>query len=64
MKKIRGRVVHAVPGQVSAVPRGAVPTGFGGSQGASVPIGVAGLTLILGGAGLIARRRIRTGARS
>jgi hypothetical protein len=63
VKKVRGRTVR-MPGQVSAVPSGAVRTGFGGAQGSSVPLGVAGLTLILGGAGLLARRRIRTGARS
>jgi hypothetical protein len=62
-KRVRGRVVH-MPAQVAAMPRGAVPTGFGGSQGISVPMGVAGLSLILGGTGLLARRRIRTGARS
>jgi hypothetical protein len=50
--------------QVRAVPSGAVRSGFGGGQGMSVPLGVAGLSLILGGTGLIARRRIRTGARS
>ncbi|MEV0408645.1 LPXTG cell wall anchor domain-containing protein [Actinoallomurus sp. NPDC050550] len=50
--------------QVRAVPSGAVHAGFGGGQGANVPLGVAGLSLILGGTGLLARRRIRTGARS
>ncbi|MFL6052791.1 MAG: LPXTG cell wall anchor domain-containing protein [Actinoallomurus sp.] len=64
MKKVRGRVVHMARGQVAAVPRGGVPTGFGGSQEMSLPMGVAGLSLILGGTGLLARRRIRTGARS
>ncbi|MCO6008709.1 LPXTG cell wall anchor domain-containing protein [Actinoallomurus purpureus] len=50
--------------QVGVVPSGAVRAGFGGSQGSSVPLGVAGLSLILGGTGLLARRRIRAGARS
>jgi hypothetical protein len=60
-KKVKGRVVRM--GQVGAVPRGGVPTGFGGSREMSLPMGVAGLSLILGGTGLLARRRIRTGAR-
>lgn len=51
--------------QVSVVPSHAVPTGFGGSQGSKVPLGLAGLSLLLGGAGLlVARRRLRTSARS
>jgi hypothetical protein len=63
VKRTRTRSAR-MPGQVAAVPSGAVRTGFGGTQGSGVPLGVAGLTLILGGAGLLARRRIRTGARS
>ncbi|GAA4638602.1 hypothetical protein GCM10023196_097010 [Actinoallomurus vinaceus] len=59
---------HARPmhmrAQVGRVPSGAVHAGFGGGQGSNVPLGVAGLSLILGGTGLLARRRIRTGARS
>jgi hypothetical protein len=52
--------------QVERVPSRAVPTGFGGSQGMNLPLGIAGLSLILGGAGLLplARRRIRTSERS
>lgn len=52
--------------QVMRVPRRAVPTGFGGSQGMNLPLGIAGMSLILGGAGLLplARRRIRTSERS
>lgn len=54
-----------MPRQVTVVPSRAVPTGFGGSQGSKVPLGLAGLSLLLGGAGLlVARRRLRTGARS
>ncbi len=51
---------------VMVVPRGPVRTGFGGSQGMNAPLGLAGLTLMLGGAGLlpIARRRIRASGRS
>lgn len=52
--------------QVMRVPSRAVPTGFGGSQGMNLPLGIAGMSLILGGAGLLplARRRIRTSERS
>ncbi|WP_329253369.1 hypothetical protein OG417_10550 [Actinoallomurus sp. NBC_01490] len=41
-------------------------TGFGGSQGTNVPLGVAGMSLLLGGAGLLplARRRLQASARS
>lgn len=48
------------------VPMGAVHAGFGGSQGLNAPLGLAGLTLLAGGAGLIplARRRLRASARS
>jgi hypothetical protein len=48
------------------VPRGAIRTGFGGSQGLNAPLGLAGLTLLVGGAGLVplARRRLRASARS
>lgn len=52
--------------QVVRVPVRAVPTGFGGSQGMNLPLGIAGLSLVLGGAGLLplARRRIRASERS
>lgn len=48
------------------VPMGAVRTGFGGTQGTNVPLGVAGMSLLLGGAGLLplARRRLQASARS
>ena len=48
------------------VPMGAVRSGFGGTQGMNVPLGVAGLTLLAGGAGLLplARRRLQASARS
>jgi hypothetical protein len=48
------------------VPMGAVRTGFGGSQGMNAPLGLAGLTLLASGAGLVplARRRLRASARS
>jgi hypothetical protein len=66
------RVTHSAPQrvvvhrEVQAVPRGAVPTGFGGSQGSSAPLGLAGLSLMLGGAGLLplARRRMRASGRA
>jgi hypothetical protein len=56
-------VVHR---EVRAVPRGAAPTGFGGSQGSNAPLGIAGLSLMLGGAGLLplARRRMQASGRS
>lgn len=61
----RPSVPMRVRHQVSVVPSHAVPTGFGGSQGSKVPLGLAGLSLLLGGAGLlVARRRLRTSARS
>lgn len=52
--------------QVVRVPRRAVPTGFGGSQGSNLPLGIAGLSLILGGVGLLplARRRTRASERA
>lgn len=52
--------------EVTIVPRGPVRTGFGGTQGMSAPLGIAGLTLMLGGAGLtpLARRRMRASGRS
>ncbi len=51
--------------QVAVVPSRAVPTGFGGSQGSKMPLGIAGLSLLLGGAGLlVVRRRLRASARS
>jgi hypothetical protein len=48
------------------MPSGPVRTGFGGSQGMNLPLGVAGLSLLAGGAGLVplARRRLRASARS
>jgi hypothetical protein len=48
------------------VPSGAVRSGFGGSQGMNAPLGLAGMSLLLGGAGLlpVARRRLRARARS
>jgi hypothetical protein len=48
------------------VPSGAVHAGFGGSQGMNLPLGVAGLSLLAGGAGLLplARRRLQASARS
>jgi hypothetical protein len=56
-------VVHR---EVQAVPRGAVRAGFGGSQGSNAPLGMAGLSLMLGGAGLLplARRRMQASGRS
>ena len=56
----------AAPVRHVMVPRGAVRAGFGGSQGLNAPLGLAGLTLLAGGAGLIplARRRLRASARS
>jgi hypothetical protein len=58
-----GVVVHR---GVAAVPRGAVRAGFGGSQGSSAPLGIAGLSLLIGGAGLVplARRRMQASGRS
>jgi hypothetical protein len=48
------------------VPMGAVRGGFGGTQGMNAPLGLAGLSLLVGGAGLLplARRRLRASARS
>lgn len=48
------------------VPMGAVHGGFGGGQGMNAPLGLAGLSLLLGGAGLLplARRRLQASARS
>jgi hypothetical protein len=48
------------------VPMGAVRSGFGGAQGMNAPLGLAGLSLLLGGAGLLplARRRLQASARS
>jgi hypothetical protein len=48
------------------VPMGAVRSGFGGSQGLNAPLGLAGLSLLIGGAGLlpVARRRLQASARS
>ena len=48
------------------VPMGAVRSGFGGSQGMNAPLGLAGLSLLVGGAGLLplARRRLQASARS
>jgi hypothetical protein len=49
-----------------AAPSGAVRSGFGGSQGMNAPLGLAGLSLMVGGAGLLplARRRLQASARS
>jgi hypothetical protein len=48
------------------VPMGAVHSGFGGTQGMNAPLGLAGLSLLVGGAGLLplARRRLQASARS
>jgi hypothetical protein len=48
------------------VPMGAVHGGFGGSQGMNAPLGLAGLSLLVGGVGLLplARRRFQASARS
>ena len=48
------------------VPTGAVRSGFGGTQGMNAPLGLAGLSLLVGGAGLLplARRRLQASARS
>ncbi|GAA4496085.1 hypothetical protein GCM10023191_037580 [Actinoallomurus oryzae] len=56
----------AAPAPRRYVPMGAVRTGFGGTQGTNVPLGVAGMSLLLGGAGLLplARRRLQASARS
>ncbi|MGI5232299.1 hypothetical protein [Actinoallomurus sp. CA-142502] len=60
------RPAPAPPAPRHYVPTGAVRTGFGGTQGANVPLGVAGMSLLLGGAGLLplARRRLQASARS
>ncbi len=49
-----------------AAPSGAVHGGFGGSRGMSLPLGLAGLSLLTGGAALVplARRRHQASARS
>lgn len=67
----RVRVSRPVVAPVAPVPRrripvGAVRSGFGGSQGLNAPLGLAGLGLLAGGAGLLplARRRLRASARS
>lgn len=68
----RVRVSRARPAPAPAprrrmmVPMGAVRGGFGGGQGMNAPLGLAGLSLMLGGAGLVplARRRLRASARS
>jgi LPXTG-motif cell wall-anchored protein len=56
-------VVHH---EVAAVPHGAVRTGFGGGQESNAPLGIAGLSLMVGGAGLLplVRRRVRASGRS
>jgi hypothetical protein len=48
------------------MPSGPVRAGFGGSQGMNLPLGLAGLSLLAGGAGLLplARRRLQASARS
>jgi hypothetical protein len=48
------------------VPSGPVRSGFGGTQGMNVPLGLAGMSLLVGGAGLLplARRRLQASARS
>lgn len=61
------RVVRPAPAPVHhAVPMGAVRSGFGGTQGLNAPLGLAGLSLLIGGAGLlpVARRRLQASARS
>ncbi|HEY0541973.1 MAG TPA: hypothetical protein VGD53_26635 [Actinoallomurus sp.] len=61
------RVVRPAPAPVHhAVPMGAVRSGFGGTQGLNAPLGLAGLSLLIGGAGLlpVARRRLQARARS
>lgn len=61
------RVSHAAPApRRHYVPMGAVRSGFGGTQGMNAPLGLAGLSLLVGGAGLLplARRRLQASARS
>jgi hypothetical protein len=66
----RVRVSRPAPAPAAAprhyVPMGAVRSGFGGSQGMNAPLGLAGLSLLVGGAGLVplARRRLQASARS
>jgi len=62
----RPAVVAAPAPRAHYVPMGAVRSGFGGSQGSSVPLGLAGLSLLVGGVGLVplARRRLQASARS
>ena len=56
----------AAPAPRHYVPMGAVRSGFGGTQGMNAPLGLAGLSLLVGGAGLLplARRRLQASARS
>jgi hypothetical protein len=61
------RVVRPAPAPVRhMVPTGAVRSGFGGTQGLNAPLGLAGMSLLIGGAGLlpVARRRLQARARS
>jgi hypothetical protein len=61
------KVSHAAPApRRHYVPMGAVRSGFGGTQGMNAPLGLAGLSLLVGGAGLLplARRRLQASARS
>jgi hypothetical protein len=60
------RPAPAPPAPRHYVPMGAVRSGFGGAQGMNAPLGLAGLSLLLGGAGLLplARRRLQASARS
>jgi hypothetical protein len=66
------RVSRPAPAAVAPAPRhhmvpmGAVHSGFGGTQGMNAPLGLAGLSLLVGGAGLLplARRRLQASARS
>ena len=61
------KVSHPAPApRRPYVPRGAVRSGFGGTQGMNAPLGLAGLSLLVGGAGLLplARRRLQASARS
>jgi hypothetical protein len=61
------KVSHPAPApRRHYVPMGAVRSGFGGTQGMNAPLGLAGLSLLVGGAGLLplARRRLQASARS